>query len=144
LFLAFFVMGPGEHLPALRNYAKSLIPTHHFKDYLYWSQHHQLESSFYCFVGLIVSNACCIPIAGILMTSSGFLFKMSTGFLLMYSAYNVAAWAGFGIGRFVLQKRVQAMSRDNVLMHALSCAVEKRGWRLVFLLQLPPTGVPSP
>mmetsp|Transcript_7443 Transcript_7443/g.9765 ORF Transcript_7443/g.9765 Transcript_7443/m.9765 type:complete len:122 (-) Transcript_7443:3690-4055(-) len=112
------------------------------EDYLYWAHQHEALAAFVTSLSLIFVNTFCIPLAGVVMTTAGFLLKDVKGFLVMYCAYNVSAWVGFAVGRFLLQNIVQRYSKKIVILNALSNAVQKRGWRLVFLLQLPPTGVP--
>lgn len=62
----------------------------------------------------------------------------------MYLAYNVAAALGFLVSRRFLRKMIRKHTQHRLIVNALAKAIEKRGWRLVALLQLPPTGVPSP
>lgn len=63
----------------------------HLEDALYFLEENEDYSAIACFTALVLFNALCVPLAGLVMTSCGFFLKEVKGFIVMYTAYNLAA-----------------------------------------------------
>jgi uncharacterized membrane protein YdjX (TVP38/TMEM64 family) len=75
---------------------------------------------------------------GILSIGSGFFFGLWWGFAIIFVGNAVGAAAAFGLSRRLGQDWFRRRLANNATMQLLEPAVEKEGWKIVFLSQLHP------
>jgi uncharacterized membrane protein YdjX (TVP38/TMEM64 family) len=76
--------------------------------------------------------------AGVLVVGSGFLFGLWRGFLLALTGHLLGAAAAFWISRTVGRGLIERHLASRPQWRALDLAVEREGWKIVFLTQLSP------
>ncbi|MDX1577405.1 MAG: VTT domain-containing protein [Gemmatimonadota bacterium] len=75
---------------------------------------------------------------GTLTVGAGFTFGLWLGTLVVFLAANLGAALAFLIGRYLLRERVQRWLAGRPTLSAVDRAVEKQGWKVVFLTRLSP------
>jgi len=73
-----------------------------------------------------------------LTASAGYLFGVSTGFLVVLISANIAASISFLIGRTLLRSTVQEMLKDYPDFQKIDRGIQKEGFKLMMLLRLSP------
>lgn len=83
------------------------------------------------------SNLLLLP-AGILVIGSGFLFGLWQGFLLALAGHLLASACAFWISRTFGRRFIERHLASRPQWRALDLAVEREGWKIVYLSQLSP------
>ncbi len=76
--------------------------------------------------------------AGVLVVGSGFLFGLWQGFLLALTGHLLAAAGAFWISRTFGRKFIERHLASRPQWKTLDLAIEREGWKIVFLSQLSP------
>ena len=76
--------------------------------------------------------------AGALVIGSGFLFGLWQGFLLALTGHLLGAAGAFWISRTVGRGLIERHLASRPQWRALDLAIEREGWKIVFLSQLSP------
>ncbi|XP_076932050.1 uncharacterized protein LOC143597424 [Bidens hawaiensis] len=76
--------------------------------------------------------------ASVLTLGGGYLFGLATGFLADSTGAVLGATAAFLLGRTIFRSYVISMLGDYPQFKAVSIAIQKSGFKLVFLLRLVP------
>ena len=76
--------------------------------------------------------------AGGLVIGSGFLFGLWQGFLLALTGHLLGAAGAFWISRTVGRRFIERHLASRPQWRALDAAIEREGWKIVFLSQLSP------
>lgn len=76
--------------------------------------------------------------AGVLVVGSGFLFGLWQGFLLALTGHLLAATGAFWISRTFGRKFIERHLASRPQWKTLDLAIEREGWKIVFLSQLSP------
>ena len=76
--------------------------------------------------------------AGALVIGSGFLFGLWQGFLLALTGHLLGASAAFWISRTIGRGFIERHLASRPQWRALDLAIEREGWKIVFLSQLCP------
>ena len=84
-----------------------------------------------------VCNLLLLP-AGMLVVGSGFLFGVWQGFLLALTGHLLAAAGAFWISRTFGRRFIERHLASRPQWRELDAAVEREGWKIVFLSQLSP------
>jgi uncharacterized membrane protein YdjX (TVP38/TMEM64 family) len=75
---------------------------------------------------------------GIVCVGSGFFFGLWWGFLLVFVGNAISAALAFAISRWLARHWMRDKVSRHPLFHALEPAVEREGWKIIFLSQLHP------
>ncbi len=84
-----------------------------------------------------VCNLLLLP-AGALVIGSGFIFGLWQGFLLALTGHLLAAAGAFWISRTFGRRFIERHLASRPQWRALDLAIEREGWKIVFLSQLSP------
>ena len=76
--------------------------------------------------------------AGALVIGSGFIFGLWQGFLLALTGHLLAAAGAFWISRTFGRRLIERHLASRPQWRVLDAAVEREGWKIVFLSQLSP------
>lgn len=76
--------------------------------------------------------------AGVLVVGSGFFFGVWKGFLLALTGHLLGAAGAFGISRTLGRGLIERHLASRPQWQALDRAIEREGWKIVFLSQLSP------
>jgi uncharacterized membrane protein YdjX (TVP38/TMEM64 family) len=76
--------------------------------------------------------------AWLLTIAAGLTWGLAIGVPLVWVSATAGAAAAFLLGRTLARDRVKAVAKKNETLGALDRAVEKKGWKIVFLLRLSP------
>jgi uncharacterized membrane protein YdjX (TVP38/TMEM64 family) len=82
-------------------------------------------------------NVLLLP-GGILCVGSGFFFGLWWGFLIVLVGNSIGAAISFALSRWVGQHWLRRRFARNPMLRALEPAVEREGWKIIFLTQLHP------
>ncbi len=99
-------------------------------------RHQPWSTVLYPFVHA-VCNLLLLP-AGALVIGSGFIFGLWQGFLLALTGHLLAAAGAFGISRTFGRRFIERHLASRPQWRALDAAIEREGWKIVFLSQLSP------
>jgi uncharacterized membrane protein YdjX (TVP38/TMEM64 family) len=75
---------------------------------------------------------------GIICVGSGFFFGLWWGFIVVFVGNAISAAISFAISRWLAQHWVRERLSRHPLLRALGPAVEREGWKIIFLSQLHP------
>jgi uncharacterized membrane protein YdjX (TVP38/TMEM64 family) len=75
---------------------------------------------------------------GILCVGSGFFFGLWWGFLVVFVGNSISAAVSFAVSRWLGQHWLRRKLSRHPMLRALEPAVEREGWKIVFLSQLHP------
>ena len=75
---------------------------------------------------------------GILSVGSGFFFGLWWGFLIVLIGNGIAAAISFALSRWLGQRWLRRKLSQNPTLKMLEPAVEREGWKIIFLSQLHP------
>jgi uncharacterized membrane protein YdjX (TVP38/TMEM64 family) len=75
---------------------------------------------------------------GILCVGSGFFFGLWWGFLVVFVGNCISATISFAVSRWLGQRWLRQKLSRQPLFRALGPAVEREGWKIIFLSQLHP------
>jgi uncharacterized membrane protein YdjX (TVP38/TMEM64 family) len=75
---------------------------------------------------------------GILSVGSGFFFGLWWGFFLVLIGNCISAAVSFGLSRWMGQEWFTRKLSGNAILKNLEPAVEREGWKIIFLSQLHP------
>jgi uncharacterized membrane protein YdjX (TVP38/TMEM64 family) len=75
---------------------------------------------------------------GVVSVGSGFFFGLWWGFLIVLLGNSVAAAISFGVSRCLGQRWLGRKFAQNPTFKVLQPAVEREGWKIIFLSQLHP------
>ena len=84
-----------------------------------------------------VCNVLLLP-GGILSVGSGFFFGLSWGFLIVLLGNSIAAAISFALSRWLGRRWLRRKLSRNPTLKMLEPAVEREGWKIIFLSQLHP------
>jgi uncharacterized membrane protein YdjX (TVP38/TMEM64 family) len=76
--------------------------------------------------------------AWILTVAAGLTWSFGVALPLVWVSATAGAAASFLLGRTLARHRIEALVARNEVLAAIDRAVEKKGWRIVFLLRLSP------
>jgi uncharacterized membrane protein YdjX (TVP38/TMEM64 family) len=82
-------------------------------------------------------NVLLLP-GGILSVGSGFFFGLWWGFTLVLVGNCISAAISFGVSRSIGQRWFTRKLSNNAILKNLEPAVEREGWKIIFLSQLHP------
>jgi uncharacterized membrane protein YdjX (TVP38/TMEM64 family) len=82
-------------------------------------------------------NVLLLP-GGILCVGSGFLFGLWWGFFIVFVGNSIGAAISFALSRWVGQHWFRRKLARNAMLQELEPAVEREGWKIIFLTQLHP------
>lgn len=82
-------------------------------------------------------NVLLLP-GGILCVGAGFFFGLWWGLLIVFVGNAVAAAISFAFSRWLAAHWFRQRFAQNAILRALEPAVEKEGWKIIFLSQLHP------
>jgi uncharacterized membrane protein YdjX (TVP38/TMEM64 family) len=75
---------------------------------------------------------------GILCVGAGFFFGLWWGFLIVLLGNGIAAAIAFGFSRWAGRRWLRQRFSENPTLQTLEPAVEREGWKIIFLSQLHP------
>lgn len=75
---------------------------------------------------------------GILCVGSGLFFGLWWGFILVFLGNAIGATVAFALTRVIAQRWFQAKFEKSHRFRSLEPAIEKEGWKVIFLTQLHP------
>lgn len=75
---------------------------------------------------------------GILSVGSGFFFGLWWGFFIVFVGNLISAATSFGLSRWLGERWFRRKLARNPTLRALEPAVEREGWKIIFLSQLHP------
>src|SRR4051812_8779581 len=75
---------------------------------------------------------------GILCVGSGLFFGLWWGFILVFVGNAIGATVAFALTRVIAQRWFQAKFAKSHRLRSLEPAIEKEGWKVIFLTQLHP------
>ena len=76
--------------------------------------------------------------AWLLTIAAGLTWSFGVAVPLVWVSATAGAASSFLLGRTLARHRVEAIAKKNATLNALDRAVEKKGWKIVFLLRLSP------
>jgi uncharacterized membrane protein YdjX (TVP38/TMEM64 family) len=84
-----------------------------------------------------VCNILLLP-GGILCVGAGFFFGLWWGFFIVFTGNAIGAAVSFAISRWLAARWFRRWFSGNATFRALEPAVEREGWKIIFLSQLHP------
>ncbi len=90
------------------------------------------------FAGVYIGIALLLGPVWLLTLAAGLTWGLPTALPLVSAASTAAAALAFLLARHLARARVEAFARRNPTFAAIDRAVERKGWRIVFLLRLSP------
>jgi uncharacterized membrane protein YdjX (TVP38/TMEM64 family) len=75
---------------------------------------------------------------GVLSVGSGFFFGLWWGFILVLVGNTISATISFAVSRSIGQQWLTRKLSGNAILKNLEPAVEREGWKIIFLSQLHP------
>ncbi len=84
-----------------------------------------------------VCNIFLLP-AGVLSILGGFFFGLWWGFLIVLCGNLLGAAGAFLISRHLARRWIERRIQSNPKLHAIDLAIERDGWKVIFLSQLHP------
>lgn len=82
-------------------------------------------------------NVLLLP-GGILSVGSGFFFGLWWGFVIVFAGNAIGAAISFALSRWLARHWSKQKFSGNPTLRALEPAVEREGWKIIFLSQLHP------
>ena len=82
-------------------------------------------------------NVLLLP-GGLLSVGSGFFFGLWWGFFIVLLGNNISAAIAFALGRWIGRRWLIGKLSQSPTLHLLEPAVEREGWKIIFLSQLHP------
>jgi len=84
-----------------------------------------------------ICNVLLLP-GGILCVGAGFFFGLWWGFFIVFVGNAIGAAISFAISRWLATRWFRRWFAHNAALRALAPAVEREGWKIIFLSQLHP------
>ena len=82
-------------------------------------------------------NVLLLP-GGLLSVGSGFFFGLWWGFFIVLLGNSIAAAVAFALGRWLGKRWLSRKLSQSSTLRLLEPAVEREGWKIIFLSQLHP------
>jgi uncharacterized membrane protein YdjX (TVP38/TMEM64 family) len=90
------------------------------------------------FVVLYVIDAVLLGPAWLFALVAGLAFGLVRGGLLVWASATLGAAAAFLIARYFARHRIEKLVRKNEKYEAVDRAIQRHGWKVVFLLRISP------
>jgi len=108
-----------------------------FLDLLQWLRNNRTEGAF-AFVGIYAVCTVFLVPGALLTLGAGFVFGILVGLLVVVVGAGIGLNLAFLLGRYVFRDAVARKVSEYPKFAAVDAAVEKEGWKIVFLLRLAP------